>query len=77
MVSVPLSTMINWEREFALWAPELYLVSYQGDPETRDALRQYDMSYDENAFPPGVKPSALRVSNSKLIHFLDGRKCLN
>ena len=31
LVAVPLSTLINWEREFALWAPEFYVVSYVGD----------------------------------------------
>jgi len=70
LVSVPLSTMINWEREFALWAPELYLVSYQGDPETRDALRQYDMSFDEGAFPRGVVPTAMRGGSRVKFHVL-------
>ena len=31
LVAVPLSTLINWEREFALWAPEFYVISYVGD----------------------------------------------
>ncbi len=35
LVCVPLSTLRNWEREFALWAPALYLVSYTGSGEAR------------------------------------------
>ena len=35
LVSVPLSTLINWEREFELWAPEFYVVSYVGDKDSR------------------------------------------
>ena len=33
LLSVPLSTLPNWEREFELWAPDLYVVSYHGDKE--------------------------------------------
>ena len=36
LISVPLSTLPNWEREFELWAPDLYVVSYHGDKERRD-----------------------------------------
>merc|ERR1719203_172855 len=34
LVAVPLSTLINREREFALWAPEFYVVSYIGDKDS-------------------------------------------
>lgn len=30
LVSVPLSTIINWEREFETWAPDFYCVTYVG-----------------------------------------------
>ena len=33
LISVPLSTLPNWEREFEIWAPELYVVSYYGDKD--------------------------------------------
>ena len=31
LVSVPLSTIINWEREFELWAPDFYCITYVGE----------------------------------------------
>lgn len=30
LVSVPLSTIINWEREFETWAPDFYCITYVG-----------------------------------------------
>ena len=38
LVSVPLSTLINWEREFELWAPDMYVVTYLGKPSLLGAL---------------------------------------
>ncbi|CAM9739922.1 unnamed protein product [Bubo scandiacus] len=35
LVSAPLSTIINWEREFEMWAPDFYVVTYTGDKESR------------------------------------------
>jgi len=39
LISAPLSTVPNWEREFELWAPELYVVTYNGLKENRIVLR--------------------------------------
>lgn len=39
LVSAPLSTIINWEREFEFWAPELYVVTYVGDKDSRTVIR--------------------------------------
>uniref|UniRef100_A0A674H143 Chromodomain helicase DNA binding protein 3 n=2 Tax=Passeriformes TaxID=9126 RepID=A0A674H143_TAEGU len=35
LVSAPLSTIINWEREFQMWAPSFYVVTYTGDKDSR------------------------------------------
>lgn len=35
LVIVPLSTMRNWEREFALWAPQLNVVALSGNADAR------------------------------------------
>lgn len=43
LVVVPLSTMQNWEREFALWAPQLRVVSLGGNQESRDMLLKYEI----------------------------------
>jgi SNF2 family DNA or RNA helicase len=39
LISAPLSTIINWEREFEFWAPDLYVVTYNGSKETRAVIR--------------------------------------
>ena len=39
LVSAPLSTIINWEREFEFWAPDFYVVTYVGDKESRGVIR--------------------------------------
>lgn len=39
LISAPLSTITNWEREFNFWAPELYVVTYVGGKENRAIIR--------------------------------------
>ncbi|CAG9759544.1 unnamed protein product [Ceutorhynchus assimilis] len=43
---VPLSTMTSWQREFAQWAPDLNFVTYLGDVQSREIIRQYEWCYD-------------------------------
>ena len=43
---MPLSTLINWEREFELWAPEFYVVSYVGDKDSRAVIREHELSFE-------------------------------
>ena len=42
LVSAPLSTIINWEREFEFWAPDFYVVTYVGDKDSRQVIRLVD-----------------------------------
>lgn len=49
LVAVPLSTLINWEREFELWAPEMYVVTYVGDKDSRAVIRENEFSFEEKA----------------------------
>lgn len=49
LVSVPLSTLINWEREFELWAPDFYCVTYIGDKDSRAVIRENELSFEEGA----------------------------
>ena len=65
LVSVPLSTLINWEREFALWAPEFYVVSYVGDKDSRVVIRENELSFEDNAVRKGDKASRIRASTVK------------
>merc|ERR1712012_1516392 len=65
LVSVPLSTLINWEREFELWAPEFYVVSYVGDKDSRAVIREHELSFEENAVRKGDKASRIKASTVK------------
>nr|AML25534.1 ATP-dependent chromatin remodeler chd1 [Euschistus heros] len=45
LIVVPLSTMTSWQREFSLWAPEMNVVTYIGDINSRDVIRNYEWCY--------------------------------
>lgn len=40
MVCAPLSTLSNWQKEFAKWSPTLKVILYHGTPDERKALRR-------------------------------------
>ena len=65
LIAVPLSTLINWEREFALWAPEFYVVSYVGDKDSRVVIREHELSFEENAVRKSDKASRIKASTVK------------
>ena len=52
---VPLSTLENWEREFAAWASHLNIVKFHGRQSARDVIRQHEF------FMPGSKKDNLQV----------------
>lgn len=64
LVSVPLSTIINWEREFELWAPDFYVITYVGDKDSRAIIRENELSFEEGAVR-GTKASRIRSSSIK------------
>ncbi|AQL01563.1 Putative homeodomain-like transcription factor superfamily protein [Zea mays] len=45
LVVAPLSTLRNWEREFATWAPQMNVVMYFGAAASRDIIRKYEFYY--------------------------------
>jgi chromodomain-helicase-DNA-binding protein 4 len=45
LVVAPLSTLRNWEREFATWAPHMNVVMYVGGAHARAVIRQYEFYY--------------------------------
>lgn len=45
---VPLSTMTAWQREFAIWAPDMNIVTYLGDVQSRELIRQYEWCFDSS-----------------------------
>lgn len=42
LVVVPLSTIAAWVREFARWLPDMNVVCYSGDANSRSTIRQYE-----------------------------------
>jgi SNF2 family DNA or RNA helicase len=50
LISAPLATIINWEREFECWAPDLYVVTYTGDKDSRSVIRQHEFSCASKSF---------------------------
>lgn len=70
LVSVPLSTIINWEREFEVWAPDFYVVTYIGDKDSRVVIREHELSFEEGAVRGGPKASKLRKDIPIKFHVL-------
>ena len=70
MVSAPLSTLINWQREFEYWAPDMYVVTYVGGKEARTLIRENDFSFEENAVRGGQRAGRLRAGHKVKFHVL-------
>uniref|UniRef100_A0A3B3V4W3 Chromodomain helicase DNA binding protein 3 n=1 Tax=Poecilia latipinna TaxID=48699 RepID=A0A3B3V4W3_9TELE len=60
LVSAPLSTIINWEREFEMWAPDFYVVTYTGDKDSRAIIRENEFTFDDS-IKAGKKAFKLRA----------------
>lgn len=61
MVSAPLSTIINWEREFEMWAPDFYVVTYTGDKDSRAIIRENEFTFEDSAVKSGRKVFRMKV----------------
>ncbi|XP_065060706.1 chromodomain-helicase-DNA-binding protein 5-like isoform X3 [Rhopilema esculentum] len=70
LISAPLSTIINWEREFEFWAPDMYVVTYIGDRDNRAVIRNYEFSFDEDAVKAGKKPYKMKKDSPVKFHAL-------
>ncbi|KAA8593560.1 hypothetical protein FQN60_009676 [Etheostoma spectabile] len=55
LVSAPLSTIINWEREFEMWAPDFYVLTYTGDKDSRAVIRENEFTFEDSAVKTGRK----------------------
>ncbi|KAH8418106.1 hypothetical protein KR009_001867 [Drosophila setifemur] len=64
LVAVPLSTLVNWEREIELWAPDFYCITYIGGKDSRAVIREKELSFEEGAIR-GSKVSRLRTTQYK------------
>ncbi|XP_047240264.1 chromodomain-helicase-DNA-binding protein 4a isoform X3 [Girardinichthys multiradiatus] len=70
LVGAPLSTIINWEREFEMWAPDMYVVTYVGDKDSRAVIRENEFSFEDNAIRGGKRASRLKKDSSIKFHVL-------
>ncbi|TPX60906.1 hypothetical protein PhCBS80983_g01424 [Powellomyces hirtus] len=43
LIAAPSSTLGHWEAELAAWAPELVVVRYAGDAQTREVIRSHEI----------------------------------
>ncbi|GAB2223116.1 hypothetical protein Droror1_Dr00017253 [Drosera rotundifolia] len=62
LVVAPLSTLRNWEREFALWAPQMNVVMYVGSAQARAVIREYEFYYPKSSLK---KKSGQIINQSK------------
>ncbi|CAN4076911.1 unnamed protein product [Withania somnifera] len=65
LVVAPLSTLRNWEREFATWAPQMNVVMYVGGAQARAIIREYELFFPKNLKITKKKKSGQTVGESK------------
>jgi superfamily II DNA/RNA helicase len=70
LVGAPLSTLINWEREFEFWAPDMYVVTYLGPKDARAILREHEFSFDDNAVRSGNRAYKMKGGCKVKFHVL-------
>ena len=69
LISVPLSTLINWEREFELWAPDFYCVTYVGDKESRALIRENELTFHEDGLSKGFGAKGVQKLKTNAVKF--------
>ncbi|CAF1121099.1 unnamed protein product [Adineta ricciae] len=70
LISAPLATIINWEREFEFWAPDMYVVTYTGDREARSVIRKHEFSFEDDAIRAGPRASRIKTGAKVKFHAL-------
>ncbi|KAK1550249.1 hypothetical protein Q3G72_016142 [Acer saccharum] len=65
LVVAPLSTLRNWEREFATWAPQMNVVMYVGTAQARAVIKEYEFYLPKKNKKIKKKKSSQTVSESK------------
>uniref|UniRef100_A0A8C7YYG1 DNA helicase n=1 Tax=Oryzias sinensis TaxID=183150 RepID=A0A8C7YYG1_9TELE len=70
LVSAPLSTIINWEREFEMWAPDFYVVTYTGDKDSRAIIRENEFTFEDSAVKSGRKVFRMKKDTPIKFHVL-------
>ncbi|PIA60914.1 hypothetical protein AQUCO_00300438v1 [Aquilegia coerulea] len=66
LVVAPLSTLRNWEREFATWAPHMNVVMYVGNGSARSVIREHEFYFAKGEFRKHKKKkTSSAISESK------------
>uniref|UniRef100_A0A8R1HU68 Uncharacterized protein n=1 Tax=Caenorhabditis japonica TaxID=281687 RepID=A0A8R1HU68_CAEJA len=78
IIAAPLSTIINWEREAEQWCPDFYVVTYVGDRDSRQVIREHEFSFVDGAVKGGPKASKLKTQENMKFHvLLTSYECIN
>lgn len=48
-----------------MWAPDMYVVTYVGDKDSRAVIRENEFSFEDNAIRGGKKASRMKVRGRK------------
>lgn len=48
-----------------MWAPDMYVVTYVGDKDSRAVIRENEFSFEGNAIRGGKKASKMKVRKKK------------
>ena len=59
LIVVPNSTISNWVREFSRWAPNLRVVPFYGEAESRKIIMKYELHHEKAA--PGTTGAKYHV----------------
>ncbi|BAT78110.1 CHD3-type chromatin-remodeling factor [Vigna angularis] len=65
LVVAPLSTLRNWEREFATWAPHMNVLMYVGSAQARSVIREYEFYFPKKQKKIKKKKSGQLISENK------------
>ncbi|KAJ9559392.1 hypothetical protein OSB04_014006 [Centaurea solstitialis] len=65
IVVAPLSTLRNWEREFATWAPHMNVVMYVGTAASRAVIREFEFYFPKSHKKDKKKKSSHGSGESK------------
>lgn len=55
-----------------MWAPDMYVVTYVGDKDSRAIIRENEFSFEDNAIRGGKKASRMKVSQLEGDHPREG-----
>ena len=69
LISVPLSTIENWRREFKLWCPEAHVVTYTGKNTSRKLIRELEFFFHLKAPTNGQQTMQIPCFNVLLTSF--------